>query len=34
VGTVCLKEAALGPGVALRVTFFYQNRSAERVSEK
>jgi hypothetical protein len=34
VGTVELQDAVLGSGVAFRVTFFYQNRSGERVSAK
>jgi hypothetical protein len=34
VGAVSLSDTALGPSVALRVTFFYQNRSGERVSTK
>jgi hypothetical protein len=34
VGTVTLKESALGAGAALRVTYFYQNRFGERVSTR
>jgi hypothetical protein len=34
VATVSLKSDALAAGTALRVTFFYQNRSGERVSKK
>jgi len=34
VGTVSLKDTALGPGAALRVTFFYQNRFGDRVSAR
>lgn len=34
VGTASLKDSALGEGVAMRVTYFYQNRSGERVSTK
>jgi hypothetical protein len=34
VGTISLKSATLGPSTALRVTFFYQNRFGERVSNK
>jgi hypothetical protein len=34
VGTISLKSAALGPSTALRVTFFYQNRFGDRISER
>jgi hypothetical protein len=34
VGTVSMKSATLGPGTAVRVTFFYQNRFGERVSSR
>jgi hypothetical protein len=34
VGTVSLASAGLGPATAVRVTFFYQNRSGGRVSTK
>ena len=34
VGTVSLKGDGLGPGVAVRVTFFYQNRFGGRVPTK
>lgn len=34
VGTASLKDSALGEGVAMRLTYFYQNRSGERVSTK
>jgi hypothetical protein len=34
VGTVSLASAGLGPATAVRVTFFHQNRSGERISTR